>query len=229
MAIVPSGQMRLMVAQNMDNSLYNAKPAIEPAGVEEIPEVDPSIDTSPEVPEVDPQQEVPQGIEHNQKSKTLTDFIYKKLEEFGYPGRRLEDFKKKFVNETISPDGAKNVTVEIPDKKYPNPQTGETETVEAEDLSKIVGDIEKIFGLHFNGAKRSDARWTINMTSVKAANPEDGEMVRDNLDEVYGTPSKQNKKEPETVRGFTIRELIKSAKVDFITKLKKIIGGDHAS
>lgn len=229
MVIVPTGKMRLMVAQNMDNSLYNAKPSIEPIGEEEIPDIDPSIDTSPGIAEPEPQQ-VPNGIKHTQKSKTLTDFVYKKLEEFGYPGRRLEDFKKKFVNETISPDGAKNVTIEIPDKKYPNVQTGETETVEAEDLSKIVGEIEKIFGLHFNGAKRSDARWTINLTSIKTANPEDGqEMVRDNLDEVYGTPSKQNKKEPETVRGFTIRELIKSARADLLNKLKKLIGGNYAS
>ena len=224
MVIVPTGKMRLMVAQNLDNPLYNAKPSIEPIGEEEIPEVDPSIDTSPEVPEAEPQQ-VPQGIEHKQKSKTLTDFVYKKLEEFGYPGRRLEDFKKKFVNETISPDGAKNVTVEIPDKKYPNPQTGETETVEAEDLSKIVGDIEKIFGLHFNGAKRSDARWTINMTSVKAANPEDGEMVRDNLDEVYGTPSgSQKSKKVKPIKAYTIREMIKAHKNNIMDKLKNIIG-----
>ena len=58
---------------------------------------------------------------------------------------------------------------------------------------------------------------------------EDGEMVRDNLDEVYGTPSKNNKKNPETVRAFTIGEMIKSAKHDFIKKLKKIIGGNNAS
>jgi hypothetical protein len=234
MAIVPAGKLRKMVAQNMDNTLRDPASSIDEIGTENIPDISPEMDISPEISvdsEIDVKEE---GINDNPEikpqKKTLSDYIFKKLEEFGYPGRRLEEFKKKFVNESISPDGTKNITIEIPDKKYPDQTTGQVDTIEAEDLSGIVGDIEKIFGLHFNGAKRSDGKWTINLTSAQSEDPEeDKSMTRDNLDEVYGAPSKSDVKKTEPVRAFTIKEMIKSSKSDMIKLIKKVIGDNNAS
>ena len=226
MVIVPAGKLRLMVAQRVDDPLYdNSTPEAMSTGTESIPEIGLDVDTSPQVDDL-------QRKKNNKvnKKKTLSDYIFHKLEEFGYPGRRLEEFKKKFVNESVSPDGTKTVVVEIPDKKYPDLTTGEVETIEADDLSGIVGEIEKFFGLHFNGAKRSDGKWIINLSSVRTENidEENQQMIRDNLDEVYGTPTKKNRKvNPESIRGFTIQEMVKIAKIDLLNKLTNDIIGDE--
>jgi len=101
MAIIPAGKTRLMVSQVISTPTapgYNdGEPQLAP---EEISDEGMGNDL-PDIPEVP--EEVPespeaglQGIPEDNKP-TLTDYIFKTLEGFGYPGRRLEEFKKKFV------------------------------------------------------------------------------------------------------------------------------------
>ena len=138
--------------------------------------------------------------------------------------------KKKFVKENISPDGTKNIVIEMPDKHYPD-ETGRAQTIETEELGGMVKEISKIFGLNFNGADRSDGKWTIKLTSAQIAGGEDQVLERDNLDEVYGTPTKKPDDRPSTstpVQASTIEELIKADKDGLIATLKKI-GEQNAS
>jgi hypothetical protein len=159
---------------------------------------------------------------------TLTDFIFKKLESFGYPGRRLEEFKKKFIKENISPDGTKDIKVEIPDKYYPD-EMGNIKTVETEELSSIVSEMSDTFGLNFNGAERSEGKWTINLTSArKDDNPED-QIETDNLDDVYG-PSGSKGSKKKKIKAFSMSEMINASKSEsLIENLKRILGDKNAS
>lgn len=166
-------------------------------------------------------------MEPQSKGKTLSDFIFKKLESFGYPGRRLQEFKSKFVRESVSPEGVKDIQVEIPDKKYPD-EMGQTESIENEDLGVISKEINQQFGLNFNGAERTDGKWTIKFTSAKIADPNaEGGMVRDNLDEVYGNPSKpgnpgNQNRDPKPIAAYTLGEMFKAGKSNLVDKLTKI-------
>ncbi len=220
MAITPAGKTRLMVSQVISTPTapgYNdgepqlAPEEISPEGMgNDLPEI-------PEVPEEVP--EAPEAGLHgvpDDNQPTLTDYIFKTLEGFGYPGRRLEEFKKKFVKESVSPDGTKDIKVEIPDRHYPD-EMGNIKTVETEELGKIVQDINGKFGLKFNGAERSEGKWLINLTSAKKEEDGDDSMVKDNLDEVYGTPSSNGKpsvKKETTVSAFSQQSLLKESNVN---------------
>jgi len=244
MTIVPAGRARVMMAQTISNPMVQEpseqqeQTALQEPSVPDVPQevtgapegaesvVDPEDDN--ENPELHPQPDqmgntVSEPTEEQGKS-TLTDYIFKKLEEFGYPPRRLEEFKKKFVKESVTPDGIKDIKVEMPDRYYPDAQ-GNIKTIETEDLASVVKEIGSKFNLNFNGAERSDGKWTINLTSAKKASPEDEQgLQRDNLDEVYGTPSggskkQTTKKDKPPVRAFTINEMIKANKTEMVNKI----------
>lgn len=239
MALVPSGKTRVMVAQNYGNPLsegFSKGPSVETEGGggslplttekamdDELDVADqnaPSDGSLLDEPDEIGGNEAP--MEPKQKKKTLTNYVYKKLEEYGYPGRRLNEFKSKFVRESVSPEGVKDIQVEIPDKKYPGPD-GLADTIENEDLRSIASEVSQMFGLNFNGAERSDGKWTIKFTSETIRNPEEGEMVHDNLDEVYGKPSGNadpTKPSPK-VAAPTLSEMIKEAKDVFAKGLLK--------
>ncbi|MAH51189.1 hypothetical protein CMI37_35560 [Candidatus Pacearchaeota archaeon] len=234
MSLVPAGKTRLMVAQTLANPLSQGFSDPNEIGAEEMPSFDEGglegdAQLQPEDDFLKPEDDFLHSDEEEQvqpqESNTLSDYIFNKLQSYGYPGRRLEEFKKKFVKESVSPDGNKDITVEIPDRHYPD-ETGQQQTIETSDLSGIVKEVEAKFGLHFNGAERSEGKWTIKLTSSEVRNPEGEEgMVRDNLDEVYGTPSNKGKpKKNRPVQAFTIHEMIKGQKEDTVEKLKKITG-----
>ena len=230
MGIVPAGKIRIMKAQSIGNaSLYGVNndvaPSSDTTGLDMGGSM-PSRETGRDIVPQDITEDI--STEKPESKNTLSNFIFDKLKSFGYPGRRLEEFKKKFVREDISADGIKNVSVEIPDKHYPSMETGAVETIEADDLRHIIREISQKFSLNFNGADRSDGRWTMKFTSADVHTGEDeNELVRDNLDEVYGTPSKSKKKKERSVRASTIQELIQGSKEDIIGKLKKIIGENN--
>jgi len=218
MTIVPSGKIRVLMAQRIEEPRMQG---LESPVEESVNSISPDITTGLQ-PEI-PQPEIPQQ-EISQQEDTLTSYIFKKLESFGYPGRRLEEFKKKFVTEDISPDGTKNKVIEIPDKYYPG-QNGIAKTIEDKDVSNIAKEIQQKFELHFNGAKRSDGKWNISFTSANIQKEE--APVSDNLDEVYGNPTKNDKgRKKEPVRALTLEELMKQSKNNVLDKLNKIINGE---
>lgn len=235
MAIVPVGKLHLMEAQTINNPLMDG--AGGPSMSNNIPSFETEEGLNEEVeetggpePQVDiggPQEEIGGVEEPTEGRKTLTNYVFKKLENYGYPGRRLQEFKAKFVRETVSPEGIKDIQIEIPDKKYPNAK-GQTDTIENEELSSISKEINEMFGLNFNGAERTDGKWTIKFTSADNSDPTDGDIVRDNLDEVYGTPNKSKNethgRDPMKTQARTIYEMIKENKSKVISELEKISG-----
>jgi len=134
----------------------------------------------------------------------------------------LQDFKAEFVKESISPEGVKDIQVVIPDKKYPD-EKGFTDTIENEELKDISHEINKMFGLNFNGAERSDGKWTIKFTSADLSDPEE-QISNDNLDQVYGKPDKSKTEQKPIRAASTMGEMIKDQKDKIVNKLKKMIG-----
>jgi hypothetical protein len=256
MTIVPAGKTRVMVAQSFASPLaqgYSDEPKLAPdkpqQDTEALPDVPQVINkdsaeyvVDPEAEEMNPPElesqpdEMGNGVAEPNGKETLTDFIFKKLESFGYPARRLQDFKSKFVTETVTPEGIKDLKVEIPDRYYPDEQ-GNIKTIESEDLAGIVKEIQNKFGLNFNGANRSDSKWTINLTSAKKPTGEEEQgLQRDGLDEVYGSPGKssgasKSKKDKgaNQVRAFSQPEIIKGGKNELVNELVKILEKNNAS
>jgi hypothetical protein len=168
--------------------------------------------------------------------KTLTSYIFEKLQSYGYPGRRLQEFKSEFVKESVSPEGQKDIEVVIPDKKYPD-ERGFTDTIENEELKSIAHEVNTSFGLNFNGADRAGGKWTIKFTSADIADPEADAISHDSLDQVYGKPDKSNQPgQPgqksiggmggakPAVAAYTHSEMIKAGKNKIIKKIQKMTG-----
>ena len=249
MNLVPTGKTRVMVAQNFSNPLsegYGGQSIADGGGAEMKPSVDPAQEVDSGVPESAGSLETGDAMEEDigasktinddvsiqpgedqevapkdQGKKTLTTYIYEKLQNYGYPGRRLQDFKSEFVKESISPEGVKDIQVVIPDKKYPD-ERGFTDTVENEELKQISHEVNQMFGLNFNGADRSDGKWTIKFTSADLSDPEE-EISNDNLDQVYGKPDKGKSDRQRAIRSAAgTGEMTKYQKDEIVKKLKKI-------
>ncbi len=230
MAISSSGKTRVMVAQNFSNLLSEGYGGLSvqdedsgPLSFDTEGAMEEEVEESPVSENVDPEVSPEETTEKGKR--TLTSYVYEKLQSYGYPGRRLEQFKSEFVKENISPDGVKDIQVVIPDKKYPN-EAGQTETIENEELRDISREVNQLFGLNFNGAERSKGKWTIKFTSADLSSPKE-EINNDNLDEVYGKPDK-TKKEPNKIRtASTINELIQETKGKIVNNLHKVIGENN--
>ena len=183
MTLVPSGKARAMVAQQFKNAQLGgydspslmdqgggpmkevSDPAGAPFGPEDQGPAGPTLDTEGAMDEdlgaeptvnddvsMTPGEE--QSLAPKETRKTLTSYIFEKLESYGYPGRRLQEFKSEFVKESVSPEGQKDIEVVIPDKKYPD-ERGFTDTIENEELKSIAHEVNQTFGLNFNGADRA--------------------------------------------------------------------------
>jgi len=257
MILVPSGKTRVMVAQNFSTSpslsegyggtsisdkgeggpsfLNETQSTIDPvSGIDSKLEtedaMDDDIEEKPINDDVSMGQEDEGQFKSKENKKTLTSYLFEKLQSYGYPGRRLQEFKSEFVKESVSPEGIKDIEVVIPDKKYPD-EKGFTDTIENEELKNIAHEVNKSFGLNFNGADRAGGKWTIKFTSANIVNPDEESISHDTLDQVYGKPNKsgQPDKKPAveskpTIRAFSIGEMIKDKKNDIVQKLQEING-----
>jgi|TARA_Y100000034_G_C6864879_1_gene394068 hypothetical protein len=146
----------------------------------------------------------------------LADYLFNKLQEFGYPGRRLQEFRSKFVKKTIDAEGAKSVEVVIPSNYY-----GSQNQISDKDFGRMIKDIEQKYNLFFEGAENSDGKLTVRFTSVRRGDGE--EMVeQDELSQVYGQPSASGGDSSKT--SYTIHEMIKHSKNSLAEQLLKAIG-----
>jgi len=188
MSIVPSGTRKQMVAQSfLRDDLANFEPDISQDNINNIQTEEVQTEPIAETEEVN-------------KEPDLTEYIFKTLESFEYPPRRLEEFEKEFINEKIFAGGIKEVYITIPDRYY-----GTRKRISDNDFNKIVSDIQANFGLSFTDAERKDKKITINFTSQKQESPEDEIAPGDDLDEVYGQPKS---KKPKGKTASTLTELL---------------------
>jgi hypothetical protein len=218
MSIVPSGTKRIMVAQNFakDNyglDLQGVNPA-RPVSQQDFSQQDTNKQEMPAQPPqetaindtVAPQDPNAPQEAGESSNEDLTEYIFKKLESWGYPPRRLEEFEDKFVNEKIFPGDVKEVVIELPDRYY-----GTRKRLSGKDLAQIVREVQEKFGLNFQDAERKEKKLTINFSSQQTINPEEEmEGAGDNLDEIYGTPAAGGKKQPSNKKtAATLNEMLK--------------------
>jgi len=207
MQILPSGRKRIMEAQfpqGVGESNDWGVDELGPSNEYPLEEV-PSIPSQTEIP--DKSQEVPE--EKSDGKPDLNEYLFKKLETFNYPPRRLEDFSEEFIEEDIYPDGFKEIKVTIPDRYY-----GTKKRLSDSDLQDIVNEIQNNFELALTKATRKDKKILMDFTSQAKIKQEEGEkeqegMAQDDLDEIFG-PKKGPKKDRKTAQ--TQREMIKEGR-----------------
>lgn len=221
MKLTPNGNRRVVEAQMPSDP--NQKGFFSPldlSGGERLDNI--SNVGNEQQPSLSNNQQVPQDVqnaEDDDNSEDISTYIFKKLESFGYPPRRLEQFFKDFVQEKIYPGDFSEATVTIPDSYY-----GKKKRISNKDLSAIVKDIKEKFGYSFIEATRKDKKIVINFTSkpeeIKPENkPEDG-FSEDELDEIYGGGGNGSKNKSKSAQ--TIHELIKISQQNLYNKIKSI-------
>jgi hypothetical protein len=205
MAIVPNGTRKTMVAQSfgadmMPTDLSGMQQPQQPQSSPQ--QKDPNI-TFPQSESLGgmKREEVNDNLPKEQKSESamdLTEYVSQKLQSFGYPPRRLEQFEDEFVHEKIFPGSLREVMIVIPDKYYALKRR-----VSDQDFSSIIKEIQEKFGLTFVDAERKDKKISINFTSQAAQdedeNGESSALMGDGLEEVYG-PTSGGGEQPKTKR-----------------------------
>jgi len=207
MDIVPTGKIRIMEAQTISSPLSQGY--IDPS---ETQDMFSNINMDQEVP-----QEIPQEItqEPQQEEKTIENYIFKKLESFGWPGRLLQEYKDKFTYKSISADGSEEVKVEILDKHYPD-----MKIISRDELKEIIKEIQDVFGLHFEGGENNEGKWSLRFSSKSdEAQTEDVRKENDMgattyLDNAYGTPADKSNKNIGKKASFL--DMIKEEKEKFV-------------
>jgi len=239
MIIVPNGTKRIMVAQTFGQTTPDPQIGSDtlgktptdgsngPNGFGQPGEL--SLTSTEQTPQI------PNGLFGQEKensddgSPDITDYIYKKLQSFGYPPRRLEQFENKFIDEKMYPGGLREVSITIPDRYY-----AKRRRLGDKDISKMVEEIGSEFGLSFVDAQRKDKSIIMNFTSQpeKDENGEEDAGMGDVLDEVYGSPSssdlkskKPNGKKSASKNASTINELIKDSQNSILKELLEIVKG----
>ena len=209
MTIVPAGETRLMVAQTYadplssgyDQQYDEARSDVPPTDMPFTNDIQPIENVQEDIPVDETQTDTIEEQKSNmrQDDSNMKGYTFNLLLDMGYPGRRVTEFKDRLVKQEISADGTISYTMEIPEETYPDPQTSKTHILSDSDILKITQNVKEKFGYEFNGASRGDDKITIKFISAKTSDEENVEVV-DNLDKVYGNPSKQ----PKRKAAFTI-------------------------
>jgi hypothetical protein len=208
--IVPSGTKRKMFAQSLledpaqevtfqDGSQFSTEDEFSGYAQDE-----PSVEEQAGQAGQEEQTEQIDGA-----SPDIVQYIFQKLESWGYPPRRLQQFEDDFLDEHIYSGGGKEVTIVLPDRYW-----GKKARLKDDDVNATVQEIQNQFGLLFVEAKRTNKQITLEFTSQGAGNSEDEEVEveTDILDEVYGTPKKGKGKKKAAA---STSELIKESQKTF--------------
>jgi len=209
MAIVPSGTRKLMVAQT-----FGEQPAFNPQ-LENLNMDKPKSSLDDSAASFLPKNLFNEQNEEESASPDITEYIFKKLESFGYPPRRLEQFEDKFVDEKLYPGGIREVSITLPDRYY-----SKRRKLADKDVSSIIKDLQDSFQLNFVDAERKDNNLKMNFTTQSQKSENEDEGSGDILDDVYGggTDSKPRK----TKKAQTMNELIKMDKDNLFHQLLAI-------
>ncbi|HUS49094.1 MAG TPA: hypothetical protein VMZ91_02960 [Candidatus Paceibacterota bacterium] len=212
MDIVPTGKIRIMEAQSVSNPFSQGY--IHP---EETQDMFSNINMDQEIPqkiEEIPQEQIQEETQQPEE-KTIENYIFKKLESFGWPGRLLQEYKDKFTHKSISADGSEEVKTEILDKHYPD-----MKTISRDELKEIVKEIQDSFGLHFEGGENNEGKWSLRFSS-KSDEAQTEESRKENdmgattyLDNAYGTPA--NKSNKNIGKKASFLDMIKEEKEKFV-------------
>jgi len=137
----------------------------------------------------------------------LTEYIFAKLESFGYPPRRLNEFEDEFVTEKLYPGGQREVTIIIPDRYY-----GSKQKLSSKDFDAIVQELQTKFGLSFLEGEKKNKKIEMKLSSMKPIDESEDENVPvDELDEIYTGNSIGPKRKPKKQKIASHKELIQES------------------
>tara|TARA_Y100000034_G_scaffold136138_1_gene211025 strand:- start:8656 stop:9321 length:666 start_codon:yes stop_codon:yes gene_type:complete len=221
MAIVPSGKLRSVFAQQFNDPMVQPQQEAVPydgeGGVGVAEDTD-AVELDQLSNEVD--HELREEEAEEPGDANITKVVFDFLTQMGFEPRRLHEFKSQFVTEEGSADGESTIKVKIPDSMG---NTGEA--IPKSKLKGLVKGIESTAGMHFLKFRRSNKEVELDFTS---SNPQDEEQLvqQDVLDEVYGTPKgSDNSLKPEAA---SFKEMIKENKSQMIIKILKSLGEKNA-
>ena len=157
-----------------------------------------------------------QDEEDTDTDTDILDYIMKKLEGFGYPPRRLNEYKEEFVSEKLLPGSARDVTIVFPDMYY-----GKGKRLRGEDISQMQEEIQSKFGLSFKDGERKDKKVFLNFISQdQEGDPEEEQGAGDELEIAFGGGASEKAK-PKKKKAETQKEMMKSAKSGAFDKINK--------
>ena len=175
--------------------------------------------------EEDLEQEAPQsGMgDSSDDDDSLVQYVFNKMEDLGYPPRRLEEFSDEFVEEQIFPAGNREVTITMPDRYY-----GKRKSLSHKDIQAIIQEITAKFGLSFVQGSREGKKLSLEFTSAQSPEldeeGEEGEGVgtTDVLDEVFGErKSKKGQKKKASSGVQTLQEMLRDNQDNILSLLKE--------
>jgi len=209
--LIPRGKKRTMFAQNY-------LPGVDlPQEVKGLEEVEPTI-PEPSIPAMEGEESVQDSMEEIGVEPTeevgdndVLSYVLQKMEAFGYPARRLDQYEDNFVKEELFPDGGRNVTIVMPDRYY-----GKKQRISQKDIKVLIQEMQSQFGLAYTGGEREDKKVTFNFQSEHmAAGEEDDEFAGDVLEEVFGGPSEEKDRAKRPKRAENIISMMKEARTSF--------------
>jgi len=206
--IVPSGTKRKMFAQSL---LEDPAQEVSLQDGSHFLTEDELLGYDQGSPSIEEQTEQTEQI--NGDSPDINQYVFQKLESWGYPPRRLQQFEDGFLDERIYSGGGKEVTIVLPDRYW-----GKKARLTDDDIKATIQDIQNQFGLLFVEAKRTNKQITLEFTSQGASDSEEEEVETDILDEVYGTPKKGKKK----ATAISTSEMIKESQSIFCDTFTKL-------
>ena len=219
--LFPSGKRRYIKAQGLDSYNMDSHSLLSPSTPGQEPPAQGLQNDNPASMFNDNSFDLNQNIQGQEEQEEsgdsdIMDYIMKKLESFGYPPRRLNEFKNEFVSEKLLPGSTRDVSIVIPDMYY-----GKAKRLKGEEISKIIEEIQNHFGLQFKDGERKDKKVFLNFVSQGQNSEEDGEAAMgDELDEAFGGGGAQKVKQKKKV-AETQYEMMKSAMNEAFEKLNK--------
>lgn len=208
--IVPVGNQRIMEAQAMPSMA-------QPAHLDMPEDMDVSQIKGLNNPADEIQQEIDES-EQSEMSDSGSDIrksVFDFLVTLGYPPRRLQEFKSKFVSETGTVDSGTKVILKIPDEVY-----GKNMPIPREKMKELVQNIEQTHGMSFTDYSRANEELILNFISQDTADQQslENQGPGDILDKVYGKPTVDHKS------AKTITELIKEGDNKRFRILQALLG-----
>jgi len=230
MVIAPSGKRRVMEAQSFTEPTMQSGQDASPLNFGDTsnmpmldnqnPEMNAyNLDMAQDAIDSEMEEQQPE-VDDSKVDGDLTMFVFKKLTELGFEPRRLQDYKSKMSQTSIDRDGNETVDVVIPNKA---PNGGKIDKDKF--VRPLIRDIQRQFGLHFDGAQEADDNWTAKFTSVAPEPEGQTDATQDVLDRAYGKASDKSDSPGDSAsrHANTIYELIKNGKDELANSVLKLI------
>jgi hypothetical protein len=246
MVITPNGKARLMKTQQMATPYSGGQSVLPASTTPDQIKVDnpadekgnlkwpvgeiPGIEGKEGDPKSDILSDVKKDTPKTEGAQDVSEYIYEKLIEFGYPPRKLDEHQDDFVSEKAYNAGEtlmQEWEITIPNRYY-----GMKKRISNDDLQIIIKDVSSKFSMMFIELNREGPKISMKFNSAPPqseapANEEEAQTAEDAiLDDVYGASksSKEQAKPKEKGLAATAPKK-KVASIERPTMLEMIASG----